>query len=184
MAPRQPPMEKGASPLLEPPTPEGLLVSDRGRRGPSVKSPARKPYPQRDLFPETLAEERARRRQSGSPLHGSEKRARTTHITVRLSEAERGAIDWAAERARLTTGSYVRRILLGAPPPRQVRRPSIDRVELVRLLGQIGHVGSNINQIAHAFNAGTPPTAGALYDALSDLKTVRDAVMSALGRAP
>jgi hypothetical protein len=115
---------------------------------------------------------------------GTEKRVRTTHITIRLSPDERGAIDAAAERAGLAAGSHARAILLGAPQPRQVRRPPIERRELARLLGEIGRVGNNLNQIAHALNCGEEPDEPALAEALAELQPVRDAILTALGRAP
>ena len=73
--------------------------------------------------------------------HGSETRVRNKHLTIRLSPAERAAIDQAADRSGLTSGSYARQVMLGAPTPRQVRRPPVERRELARLLGEIGHVG-------------------------------------------
>jgi hypothetical protein len=65
--------------------------------------------------------------------HGSEKRVRSKHLTIRLSPDERGSIDQAADRSGLTPGSYARQVLLGAPAPRQVRRPPVERRELARL---------------------------------------------------
>lgn len=115
---------------------------------------------------------------------GSEKRARTTHITVRLTPDERASIDTAAERAGLTPGSYARGIVLGAPAPRQVRRPPIERRELARLLGELGHVGANLNQLAHHANAGMPVERGDIGRALVGLAEVRDAILAALGRGP
>jgi hypothetical protein len=116
--------------------------------------------------------------------HGSEKRARSTHITVRLTAEERAAIDAAAERAGLTAGSYARQAMLGAPMPRQVRRPPVERKELARLLGALGRIGGNVNQLAHHANAGSPVQRRALAATLDDLRAMRDAVLSALGRAP
>ena len=116
--------------------------------------------------------------------HGSEKRVRNRHLTVRLSEDERAAIDAAAERAGLMPGSYARQALLGGPAPRQVRRPPVERKELARLLGEIGHVGGNINQIARAVNAGAIVYTGEIDSALGGLREVREAILKALGRAP
>jgi hypothetical protein len=65
-----------------------------------------------------------------------------------------------------------------------VRRPPVERQELTRLLGELGHVGANLNQIAHAANSGFPVVRSELMKALSGLAAVRDAIMSALGRAP
>jgi hypothetical protein len=114
--------------------------------------------------------------------HGSEKRARTKHLTIRFTPEERATVDSAAERAGLTPGSYARQVLLGAPTPRQVRRPPIERRELARLLGEIGHVGSNLNQIARGINTRGEADALELREPLSDLTGVRAAILKALGR--
>lgn len=116
--------------------------------------------------------------------HGSEKRARTAHLTIRFTPEERAKVDGFAERAGLTAGSYARGVILGAPAPRQVRRPPVERKELARLLGELGHIGSNLNQIARVGNAGEGIDDVALAEALGGLSEVRDAILSALGRDP
>lgn len=116
--------------------------------------------------------------------HGTEKRARSTHLTVRLSEDERAAIDAAAERAGLTPGSYARQAMLGAPAPRQVRRPPVEKRELVRLLGGLGNVRGNLNQLAKAVHTGILIYSGDIDAALGGLAEVRAAILTALGRAP
>ena len=113
---------------------------------------------------------------------GSEKRARDRHITIRLTSHERARIDADAERAGLTSGSYARHLLLGAGTPRQIRRPPIERQELARLLGELGHVGSNLNQIAREANQGSGIDRIGLIEDLGSLRKVRDAILSALGR--
>ena len=116
--------------------------------------------------------------------HGSEKRLRTKHLTIRLTPEERAAIDQAADRAGLTPGSYARQAVLGAPAPRQVRRPPVERQELVRILGALGHIGGNLNQIARAMNTGDDLDRVAHAEALGGLQAVRDAILKALGRDP
>src|ERR1700744_1234379 len=113
---------------------------------------------------------------------GTEKRARSAHLTIRFTPEERASLDAAAERAGLTTGSYARDTLLGAPAPRQVRRPPVERRELARLLGELGHVGANLNQLARSANQGIPPYEAEVLRSLSDLTAVRDAILVALGR--
>ena len=93
-------------------------------------------------------------------------------------------LDQAAERSGFTTGSYAREVLLGAPAPRQVRRPPIERRELARLLGEIGHVGGNINQIARDMNFGRGVDSRDLKQELHGLGLVREAILKALGRDP
>ena len=116
--------------------------------------------------------------------HGSEKRIRDRHITVRLSADERGIVDAAAERAGLTPGSYARQALLGGPAPRQVRRPPVERRELARLLGEIGKIGGNLNQLAKAVNSGVLVYGSEIDAELGGLKEVRKAILAALGRTP
>ncbi len=116
--------------------------------------------------------------------HGSEKRLRTAHLTIRLTPDERAVIDNNADRAGLTSGSYARQVLLGAPAPRQVRRPPVERKEVVRLLGQLGYVGNNLNQIARAINSGEEGDQQALVQGLGDLHLMRDAALRALGYTP
>jgi mobilization protein NikA len=116
--------------------------------------------------------------------HGSEKRARTCHLTIRLTPEERAAIDDAADRAGLTSGSYARQAVMGAPVPRQVRRPPVERRELARLLGELGKIGGNLNQLARAANTGVLLYESEIDVALGGLVEVRDAIMKALGRVP
>jgi len=115
---------------------------------------------------------------------GTEKRVRDRILTVRLSAEERATIDEAAERAGLVVGSYARQAMLGAPAPRQVRRPPVERRELARLLAELGHIGGNLNQLAKAANTGVVVYGGEIDAALGGLAEVRAAILKALGRAP
>ena len=101
--------------------------------------------------------------------HGSETRVRNRHLTVRLSDDERAAVDAAAERAGLMPGSFARQALLGGPVPRQVRRPPVERKELARLLGELGKIGGNLNQLAKAANTGVLVYTGEIDAALRGL---------------
>lgn len=130
--------------------------------------------------------------QEGAALHGpplprrsgSEKRKRSVCLAVRLTAEERALIEGQAERAGLATGSYARLVLLGAPPPRQIRRPPVERRELARLLGEIGHIGGNLNQLAHHANSGLAFDRVAFRSAVAALEAIRKAILSALGRSP
>lgn len=115
---------------------------------------------------------------------GSEKRVRSRHVTIRLSVTEREALDDAADRVGLTPGSYARNMLFGAASPRQVRRPPVERRELARLLGELGKIGSNVNQLARASNSGTPIDGAEIEFALEGLAALRGEIMRALGRTP
>ena len=117
-------------------------------------------------------------------MSGSEKRVRDRVLPIRLSAEERAAIEAAAEKAGLATGSYGRQVLLSAPAPRQVRRPPVERRELARLLGEVGKLGSNLNQIAKAVHMGQLVYTGELDSALAGVLEVRAAILRALGREP
>ena len=115
---------------------------------------------------------------------GTEKRQRNKVLQVRLSDAEFAEIEAMADRAELTPASYARSVLLNAPAPRAKRRPAVDTVQVAKLLGEVGKIGSNINQIAHQLNAGTGTSSNAIAAALADVAEMRKACMEALGRKP
>jgi hypothetical protein len=105
-------------------------------------------------------------------------------IAVRCTVQERAAIKEAADKSGLAVGAYLRATALGSPGPRAVRRPPVERKELARLLGHLGKVGSNINQLAHAFNSTRRiPGLAELKAVREQIGEIRDALMKALGRA-
>jgi hypothetical protein len=110
--------------------------------------------------------------------------ARTVVIPpVRCTVRERAAIRAGAERAGLSVGAFMRASALGNAGPRAVRRPPVERKELARLLGHLGKVGSNVNQLARGFNVtGVLPGFPELLGIREDVRQMRDALMKALGR--
>jgi len=115
---------------------------------------------------------------------GSDKRQRQMALRVRLTEAEHVAVSQAADRAGLSVAGYARALLLAAEPLRQSRRPPATKAELAAILGQLGKVGSNINQLAHASNSETVIAASELAAASAAVLAMRDTIMTALGRQP
>lgn len=125
------------------------------------------------------------RAKSTAPWRGRRrvKDAKTSFISVRCTAEERAVIDEAARTAGLSVGAYLRTLALGKAGPRAVRRPPIERKELARLLGHLGKVGSNINQLAHAFNQrGRVPGLAELNRIREYVGEMRDALIAALGR--
>ena len=116
---------------------------------------------------------------------GSERRERKRIIGVRVTDDEMAEITAEAERSGLTVASDARSVLLSAPAPRARRRPSIEAEALGRLLGDLGKVGSNLNQIAHHMNAGRNEVSPAAMEAaLSEVADIRAAILEAMGRKP
>jgi hypothetical protein len=106
-------------------------------------------------------------------------------IAVRVTVEDRAKIADAAGEAGLSIGAFLRSLALGSAGARAVKRPSVERVELARLLGELGKLGSNVNQIAKAFNStGRIPTPPELPLMQTDIMAIRAAVMAALGCEP
>jgi hypothetical protein len=109
--------------------------------------------------------------------------ARTQFIAVRCTITERAAITEKATQAGLAVGAYLRRQALGTPGPRAVRKPPVERKELARLLGWLGKLGSNVNQLAHGFNRDRLlPGLPEMLAIRREVGEMRAALMKALGR--
>lgn len=98
-----------------------------------------------------------------------------------LSKDERSEIESRANNAGLSMGGYCKSVIFNTKPSRRSRRPSPDKAELAKLLGEIGRVGNNLNQVAYQLNAHGSVELEELKDALADLAEMRTAIMTALG---
>lgn len=115
---------------------------------------------------------------------GSETRQRETFLHLRATLAEKAEIEARAERAGLSVSGYLRALAFGkdTPQPRAARRPPVEKETLVRLLAELGKVGSNVNQIAHAMNAGKITDHPALAMLAVEVREIRRQLKNALGR--
>ena len=113
---------------------------------------------------------------------GSEKRQRTTIVTMRINPQEAAAIRQIAARRGESVSALMRSALLHS----RLRPSRIEVKAVARLLGQLGKIGSNINQIAYHLNAGRPGDRvdGSLEAALRDLSELRLVCLQALGKEP
>ncbi|MCU7846937.1 MAG: plasmid mobilization relaxosome protein MobC [Candidatus Thiodiazotropha sp. (ex Lucinoma kastoroae)] len=105
---------------------------------------------------------------------------RTPPFSLRLSVDERSEIERRSRAAGLSIAGYFKSAALNRRP-RKFRHPQVDRKELARLLGQLGRVGNNLNQLSRTLNAGSSIEIPELMTALKDLADMRAMVMSALG---
>ena len=110
------------------------------------------------------------------------KRKRTKQLNIRLTPEEYQQIAEDADSLGISVGAYVRKVLIDAPVPRQSKRPSVETQELANLLGHIGKVGNNLNQIARAANMNIPYERRALQEELKALKEIRQDIKKALGK--
>lgn len=83
---------------------------------------------------------------------GTESRSRLHQVNIRFDAAEFAEIDEAATQAGLTIPSWGRSRMLSAPPARAVRRPALEKQLLAKILGQLGKIGNNLNQLTRAAN--------------------------------
>ncbi len=107
--------------------------------------------------------------------------AKGKFIAVRVTERDRLLIAEMAAAAELSTGAFLRAVALGSAGARARKEPKKQREQLARLLGEIGKLGSNVNQIARWCN--TDRTAPHLREAemmRADVAAMRAAVMKAL----
>jgi len=118
------------------------------------------------------------------PRKKSQKRQRSKQLKTPLTPDEYQKIAAKADAAGMTRAAYSRTVMLGTPGPRSRRRMPADAEALREILGQLGRVGNNINQIAYRINKGDPCDLPELRKALDDYTTVRAAIHEALGLDP
>ena len=115
---------------------------------------------------------------------GSDKRQRTKRHTDRYTTDEFNRIAEKADRAGLSFSAFVRESLLGDAGPRAQRRRPADHKALLRILGQFGKVGGNVNQIARATHSGDQASSAELKEIRRALEDIRKALYEALGKNP
>lgn len=99
------------------------------------------------------------------------KRFRSVEFKVWMSPAEHQQLVSDAACEGITAGALIRKKTLGSKvPPNGYRIPENSiKPELASLLGHVGKLGSNINQIARAYNSQQPVPA-ALHATLQQLQ--------------
>jgi hypothetical protein len=118
---------------------------------------------------------------------GSNRRKRHYTLSARFDESEAKRVRSNAAKAGVAVAALIRQAVLDLPPPRAARRPTVDHQAVARLLGELGKIGSNLNQIAKHANAGrdiTDGTVASIELALRDLMELRLICLQALGREP
>jgi hypothetical protein len=117
-------------------------------------------------------------------MAGSDKRRRLRQSLVRWTDEEFNAIAAKADKAGLAIAAFMRAAALGDAGPRAQRRPPADHKALRQILGELGRIGNNINQIARALNTGVQASLPDLQKALRAYLDLRRAILNALGKDP
>jgi hypothetical protein len=114
---------------------------------------------------------------------GSQKRRRNRTIEVCCDEAEFVIIDDKARTAGMSLSSYLRACAIGSPGPRAQRAPTVDAEALAHATAALNKVGSNLNQIARALNAGRAPlTTQECFAALAEVRAAVARILEIVGR--
>ena len=79
---------------------------------------------------------------------------RSHFITVRLSDDEMESLDFICEALDENRSTYIRRRILTGEIPRPVFQYALDEATSKAVTGQLGKIGSNLNQIARKLNSG------------------------------
>ncbi len=168
LSPLHPDAGQGVYPLPAPTPDEGVAA----RMADRPASPALAFPP---VEPERKAAPWRGRKRTVNPL--------SAVIHIRCTPAQHAAYEAAAARAGYSIGEYFR-ILADAPGPRPraARRPPVEKTDVARLLGLLGNLTSNVNQLARAANtAGFDVAGDDLARLADDVRGMRAAVMKALG---
>lgn len=96
---------------------------------------------------------------------------KSRHIDLRVDQATYEKVERAARAANLSVSEYIRQMLVKGKVVVKVEQ-IIDPTDIKRALANLGHIGSNINQIARHYNgsgARSTEMFNRTMDALSDL---------------
>ena len=79
---------------------------------------------------------------------------RSHMVTVRFSDDEMDTLNIICEALEQTRSQYIRRKALTGTIPRPIVQLALDKESVKSVTGQLGKIGSNLNQIARKLNSG------------------------------
>jgi hypothetical protein len=107
---------------------------------------------------------------------------RTARFDVRCTPGFRARVEADARAAGLSVSGFVCARLGDRPSPRARRNAPTDHAALVKLLAELGKIGSNHNQLARIFNStGETPDHTEWVGIERDIQAMRRALLKALG---
>ena len=96
-------------------------------------------------------------------------------VDLRMDQATYDQVERMAHTANLSVSEYIRQMLVKGKVIVKVEQ-IMDPVDIKRALANLGHIGSNINQIARYYNGGGARSTemfNRTMDALSDLYNLK-----------
>ncbi len=116
----------------------------------------------------------------GAFMQKSEKRQRTKIINFRVLPEEFNLFQQRCQASGISKSDYFRQKCLEGKPLRKRKVPNTDTAALLHLLGQIGRLGNNLNQIAKETNMGYTPINRDIEIELKELARLRNEIRKAL----
>ncbi|QDM32870.1 MobC family plasmid mobilization relaxosome protein [Tardiphaga sp. vice352] len=112
------------------------------------------------------------------------KNRRTEALRIRLTVAERAAVDAVAQATGVGPCSYARIVVLmavalvptPAPPRRKIPKPASR--DLATVIGALGQISNNLNQLARSANSGFDIDNEIVKEAIVELRKLREAVVA------
>jgi hypothetical protein len=89
-----------------------------------------------------------------------------------------------AAAAGMTRAAWSRSKLLGTPGLRSQRRMPADAKALREIIGHLGRIGNNLNQVAYHLNLREAPEIPELRQAFADYAPIRNAIYKIVGLDP
>jgi hypothetical protein len=116
----------------------------------------------------------------------SETRQRTDRLFVRLTPEEKAIFLGRADKAGLTAAAFLRAAAIGNAGPRAQKKVPADAQALREMIGHLGKIGSNLNQIARYLHTGgsAEVVLSDIRNVLADHARIRDRLYEALGKTP
>ena len=108
-------------------------------------------------------------------------------VNIRVTVEEMAHLDAIAQERGVSKAGYVKSRVFGRPIPKASKRPKATEADLSQLLGFLGKLGSNANQIARLCNRGTladQQAADALQGIRAELAVMRTALLKTLEGEP
>ena len=105
------------------------------------------------------------------------------HVNLRLTPEEHERLTATAAALGVSKAGYAKSVIFGRPIPKVSRRPKAIPADLRQILGLLGKLGSNANQIARARNVGEVmdgEAARTLQSIRAELEAMRALLLAAL----
>ena len=112
------------------------------------------------------------------------KKEAMTRMEMRISKEDKALIEQKAKKAGITTSEFIRRSALGRRLPNYGDTTILQELgaESLKLVGEYGKIGSNLNQIAKYVNQGFPTDSlrGEIRETCRELVDLKFRILPAL----